>query len=125
LPFPLPDPYIVRGDPGQEYADGPGTQRDLEALAAAIGSPSESQGVVTLTWPGGGTFSDSMVVAHGLVAHGVPAAPEVVVATPNDINLSLGVTAITATTFTVQARDVNGTVHGLGPFGVARWIARL
>jgi len=80
----------------------------------------DAQSSVTITWPGGGTFSDSMVVTHGLGS-----APMVVVATPNDINLSLGVTAITATTFTVQARDVNGTVHGLGPFGVARWIARL
>jgi hypothetical protein len=36
LPLSLPDPYIVKGEPGKTFADGEGTQRDLDALAAAV-----------------------------------------------------------------------------------------
>lgn len=42
MPLPLPDPYIVRGDPGQEYADGPGTQRNFDAIKAVLDVPLET-----------------------------------------------------------------------------------
>lgn len=36
MALPLPEPYIVRGEPGQEYADGVGTQQNFDALAKAV-----------------------------------------------------------------------------------------
>lgn len=39
MPLPLPDPYIVKGKPGQEVADGFGTQRNFDAIKAVLDPP--------------------------------------------------------------------------------------
>jgi hypothetical protein len=94
-------------------------QRRLRRLEQGAGARPRASGQVTFTWPGGGDLSDTMTVAHGLGA--TPQA----VSSSNEPALNVAVVTTDATNITLRARDITGSTHGAGTFGVARWIAVL
>lgn len=112
----LPDPYVVLPDGSP---DGPGTQRNFEALARAFidtGGRSLKLRV--------GTHSFSIVAAASASAtknHGMGSTPVGVVATTDGLNWFASADTFTSTQFNLKIRQYQAAVETLTV--VTYWLA--